>query len=172
MAKLPQVKCLYCGISFSRENTEYEQVGRRYAHKGCHEVYLKNQTKEEKDKQEFYAYLKQLFGQYNYTLVKRTAERFEKENDYTYEGMRKALYYFYEVKKNSTDKANGNIGIIPWVYNEANNYFATIENANKINSEKVITPNFNTERVIKIPVPKADKPKKRKFFNFLNKGEE
>ena len=37
-----------------------------------------------------------------------------------------ALKYFYEVKKNNTDKSNGSIGIIPWVYEEAINYYKTI----------------------------------------------
>ena len=37
--------------------------------------------------------------------------------------MLKALIYFYEVKGNSVEKANGGIGIIPWIYKDAYNYY-------------------------------------------------
>jgi len=35
MAKKPPVICLYCNKKFYREEEEYEQIGRRYAHKTC-----------------------------------------------------------------------------------------------------------------------------------------
>ena len=49
-------------------------------------------------------------------------------NDYnfTYSGIRKALIYFYEIKGNSIDKANGGIGIVPYVYKNAYNYYLAL----------------------------------------------
>jgi hypothetical protein len=43
--------------------------------------------------------------------------------EYTYSGIKRTLEYFYEVKKNSIEKANGGIGIVPWVYEEAKRYY-------------------------------------------------
>ena len=40
-----------------------------------------------------------------------------------YRGQLLTLKYFYEIKKNKTDKANGSIGIIPFVYAEAKAYY-------------------------------------------------
>lgn len=46
-----------------------------------------------------------------------------REYQYTYSGMLKALVYFYEVKGNNKNKANGGIGIIPFIYKDAYNYY-------------------------------------------------
>jgi starvation-inducible outer membrane lipoprotein len=81
--------------------------------------------------------------------------------------MRKALAYFYEVKKNSTEKANGGIGIIPYVYNNAYNYYYNIWMANQTNNAKPIEQYQPQERVIKIPPPKRVE-KKKKLFSFLD----
>lgn len=40
-----------------------------------------------------------------------------------YRGQLLTLKYFYEIKKNSTEKSRGSIGIIPFVYEEAKTYY-------------------------------------------------
>ena len=46
---------------------------------------------------DFYEYAKNLFQEdYNYILTKKLAERFIKENNYTYSGMLKSLKWYYE----------------------------------------------------------------------------
>jgi hypoxanthine phosphoribosyltransferase len=55
----------------------------------------------------------------------------------TYKGMTNALKYFYDVKKNSIEKSNNGIGIIPWVYEEAQKYFENKTIGEKIRMEKV-----------------------------------
>jgi hypothetical protein len=49
----------------------------------------------------------------------------------TYKGITRALMYFYDVQKNNTDKSNGGIGIVPWVYEDANRYYEKKENMEK-----------------------------------------
>jgi hypothetical protein len=46
--------------------------------------------------------------------------------NYTYSGILKALKYFYEIKGNSTEKANEGIGIVPYCYQDAYNYYFSI----------------------------------------------
>jgi hypothetical protein len=46
--------------------------------------------------------------------------------NYTYSGIHRSLEYFYEVKGNSLDKANGGIGIVPFVYQDAYNYYYSL----------------------------------------------
>ena len=49
-------------------------------------------TQEEKDIEAFYDYTKNLFGKnYNYILTKKLAEKYVRENNYTYSGMLKTL---------------------------------------------------------------------------------
>lgn len=137
------VKCLYCEQKFNRNDPSIKakQVSaRRYAHLHCWEEHIKNMTQEEKDEQEFYLYAKQLFGEdYNYILTKKLAERYVKENKYTYSGMLKSLKWFYEKEGNPIDDSNGTIGIIPYIYSKAAQYYYKIFLAKKINQQTSIT---------------------------------
>ena len=143
-----QVKCLYCGKYFDRDKEPTKQVSaRRYAHLKCWEEHIANMSQEEKDMIAFYEYTKQLFGEdYNYTLTKKLAERYIKENKYTYHGMLKTLKWYYEKEGNSLDKSNGSIGIIPYIYKQALNYYYTLYQAQLVNKEKDIS-NFTLPKV-------------------------
>lgn len=46
-----------------------------------------------------------------------------RKKGYTWLGLMRSMEYFYIVKRNSIDKANGNIGIIPHVYDQAQFYY-------------------------------------------------
>ena len=52
---------------------------------------------------------------------------YRKKYGYTYKGMFFSVKYFFEIKKNSWDKANGAIGIVPYVYKEATDYWVERE---------------------------------------------
>ena len=153
-----KVICLYCKEKFDRDKEPTKQVSaRRYAHLKCWNDHLANMTQEEKDIQNFYDYTKTLFGEnYNYILTKKLAERYVKENNYTYSGMLKTLKWYYEKEGHSLDKSNGSIGIIPYIYNKALNYYYALYQAQLINKEKDIS-NFMLpkERNITIESPRV-----------------
>ena len=119
------VICKYCGIKFDRDSEPCESVGgRRYAHKECAIKYQSSLTQEQKDEISFYEYTKNLFKEeYNYVMTKKLAEQYVKAYNFTYSGMQKALFWFYEVKRNSLEKSNGSIGILPYIYNDAKDYY-------------------------------------------------
>ena len=71
-------------------------------------------------------------------MNRKQMKDFVENYHYTYSGMKKALVYFYEIKKNDISKANGGIGIIPYVYRDAYNYYYTLWLANQKNENKVI----------------------------------
>lgn len=48
-----------------------------------------------------------------------------------YRGQLLTLKYFYEVKKNSIEKSNRSIGIIPWIWNESKLYYEKQEKHQK-----------------------------------------
>ena len=132
------VKCLYCGEEFDRDKEEFVKINRRYAHPQCAEAHEANMTQEERDYEDLFQYCKKLFGEdYNYVMTKKLIEKYKKENDYTYSGMKKCLQWFYEIKGNSIEKANGSVGIIPYCYKASydyyyNLYLATEKNKNYI----------------------------------------
>ena len=52
---------------------------------------------------------------------------------YTFSGILGTLVYWYEVKQAQIDKANGGIGIVPYVYDQAKEYYMKIHQANALN---------------------------------------
>ena len=175
MAKAKQhlVKCKYCGKIFDANIEPFEKPSsNRYAHKSCHEEFLKTQSQEDLDKKALYDYINKLFkGQCNMAAINRNIKRYREEYNYTYSGIYKALIYFFEIKGNSIEKANGNIGIVPYVYKDAFNYYYSIWEANQKNETKKIEDYLPEEHVITIQSPHR-KIKQRKLFTFLDEEEE
>lgn len=68
-----------------------------------------------------------LKGDYNFFLCESQRKRFIKEHQYTNKGMYFALKYFYEVQGNDWTKSHGSIGIIPYIYKEATEYWVSQE---------------------------------------------
>jgi hypothetical protein len=54
-------------------------------------------SKEERDMEAFFEYVRNLFKEdYNHILTKKLAERYVKENNYSYSGMLKTLKWYNE----------------------------------------------------------------------------
>ena len=94
-----------------------------------------------------------------------------REYQYTYSGMLKALIYFYEVKGNNKNKANGGIGIIPFIYKDAYNYYYNLWMIQQSNKDKNVIDYVPKLKEIKIPIPKKE-PRKRSVFTFLDEQED
>lgn len=167
------VKCFYCGKQFDRDKVPCVAVNsRRYAHKECEE----QANGKNEDLAALEAYIKQLF---NYeTLpaeVNRQIQQFVKKG-YTYTGILKSLKFFYEVEHGSKEKSGGRIGIVPYVYERAKEYYYNIWLAQQKNIERINeTYIMNTIEipVIEVHIPSPSrKPMKRnrRLFTFLEEG--
>lgn len=172
--KLPLVKCPYCGKTFSRDVEEYVQINsRRYAHKECFDRHNAELSQEEKDKIALDNLIKSLFG---YTSiperVKRQIDDYHNNKKYSYSGISKSLIWFYQIKGNPIEKANGGIGIVPYIYEDARNYYTAIWIAQQQNQAKPIEQ-WEPEIVeIHIPPPKSKPLQGKKFFSFLDEEED
>lgn len=165
------VICPYCQERFDRDKVDYIQIGRRYAHTSCHENHQKELSGIEKDKIALENYIKKLLGIEIITpKVKRQIQEYLEKYNYTYSGILKALIYFYEVKGNDTSKANGGIGIVGYIYQEAWNYYYALWLANTQNEGKDISKYKPNEVVVRITPPKRES-RRRKLFSFLDKEE-
>lgn len=174
MATKHIVKCLYCEKSFDANIEPYEKVGRRYAHIDCYKNYQANKSKEEKDKEALEKYILELFGlEYITPRIKKQINSYLNEYKYTYSGMLRSLKYFFEIKRNDVEKANQGIGIIPYIYQDAYNYYYNlwlIKEKNKNKFKEKFT-NYKPEEIeIKIAEPKR-KVRRRKLFSFLDSEE-
>lgn len=81
------------------------------------------------DRDALWYYIYRLFGEctpdkpvsdWNVTQMQKF-----KRQGMPYKGQLLTLKYFYEIKRNSTERAKGSIGIIPFVYEEAKCYYET-----------------------------------------------
>lgn len=110
------VKCTVCGQSFDRDKIPAVKSGaRRYAHLKCcpdgERIEIQAPPIDE-DLENLESYIKQLLKEdYINARVKKQLKNFKEQYGYSYSGILKSLVYFYEVKKNPIDKANGGIGM-------------------------------------------------------------
>jgi hypothetical protein len=163
------VKCTVCGESFDRDKIQAVKSGaRRYAHYTClpegELVPLPNAVVDQ-DLVDLENYIKNLLGDdYNPARVKKQIKDYKNEYNYSYSGMLKALVWFYEVKGNSIEKANGGIGILPFVYQDAYNYYYSLYLAQLVNEEKDVNQYKTKVREIEIRSPKPS-PRYVKLFD-------
>ena len=149
------VKCAVCGKQFNREKEKTVKYGaRRYAHFNCapdNEIVFDPSND---SKLVLEDYIMKLFQfEEMPQKVKKTITRMIKEYGYTYDGILGSLIYFYEIKGNTTEKSNNNVGIVPWIYDEAREYYAGIDAAIAVNEDKDLDA-WNIEtRVVEIPPP-------------------
>lgn len=96
-------------------------------------IQLSKQQNDDRDALWYYIY--RLFGQaekdkpvsdWNITQMMKF-----KRQGMPYRGQLLALKYFYEIKKNSVQKSNKSIGIIPWVWEESRQYYFKLEQKQK-----------------------------------------
>ena len=102
--------------------------------------------------------------------IQKQIKKYIEENNYTYSGIKKALVYFFEIKGNSVEKANGGIGIVPYVYTQAYNYYYSLWLAQQKNEDKIVQEYIPKVKEIVIPIPEKN-PRKRKLFSFLDDEE-
>ena len=169
MAAQHNVKCLYCGQIFDAKEEDkdivwYKPRTNRYAHISCGKQADSTKSQEEKDFDELYRYVKdEQKENFNFVQFDRITKAWIKDYGYTYSGMLKSLLYFYEVKKNSKEKFRaGSLGIIPFCYVQAYNYYYNIYMANQVAG----TGDYDHHRTRVVEIdPPAAAPKTIKLFN-------
>lgn len=161
-----KVKCKYCGKEFDRDKIECVLVSaKRYAHIECHNNYLNNRTQEEKDQEALENYIMFLFKEpFVNARIKKQLKEYKKEYNFTDSGMLKSLKWWFEIKGNSIEKANGGLGILPYIYKDALQYYYALYLAQIANQEKDISQYINKSKTIEIKPPKAEK-RHPKLFN-------
>ena len=163
------VVCYVCKKPLSKKDANCIMAGNgKYAHAECQEA---EEKREKTDREKLEEYIKELFNiNYIEPRVKAQINKFVDEYNYTYSGIHKALHYFYEIKGGDKSKANGGIGIVPYVYQDAYNYHYNLWLAKQKNADievELYVPQIK-EIVIPRPVPNL---KKRKLFTFLDEDE-
>lgn len=147
------VTCAYCGCkTVDKLSQDYVAYKGKNFHKECCE--------KQKEKDEFYAYVCEVFKlKAPGPRIYSQGNNFVKQHGYTYLGMQQTLYYIYTIKKHTNDRPidSKSIGLIPYYYDEAQEYFKKIEKKKEIIRKEIMS---TVEEVV--PVKIAASPKKSK----------
>ena len=162
MAKEIPVKCLYCGQEFYRSQTEWVKPrGNRYAHKECA---MKEEVKQGVILQ-VHDKMKNILGvNYNKTKIDKQIKSLLKEGK-TEIGILRTLEYWYDIKQSSPAQANGGIGIVPYVYGEAMNYFDRQKRYKEMQQTIDIDSYIDDTKILKVSPKPIKKPIGVKLFN-------
>ena len=163
------VKCRICGERFDADTEPVEKHGKTwYAHKKCYDEREAAKTQEEKDLDHLMQYCATLYGRlFNYNQTLRLAKSYHEKNGFSFSGIERTMKYVYEIKKEPIEKGNGSIGIVPYMYDQAYNYWYFIWLANQNNEAKILERYEPKIIEIKIPEP-VRKMHRRKVFTFLD----
>lgn len=160
------VNCFWCSkamLPTDKDVVELKNMYGRYAHKDCAEKHPAD------DIEKLRVYIIQLYeckDDDSWPRLMLQAQTIAKEYNFTYSGMMKSLEYFYRVKGNPIDKNKG-IGIIPYVYKQARDYYYNLYLAQQANKDKNIDDYIPKDIEVHISVPQRD-IRQRKLFTFLD----
>lgn len=159
-------KCLFCNKEFDVNSEPFERVGKRYAHKTCQINEEKNENSEYKQKKRLEEFICELFKvSYVPPLIQKQIKDF-RSLGYSYEGIYFSLFYFYKTKRNPIKR--GTIGIVSFVYEEANTYYDQIRrkiDENKDKNKEILEQKVDVIQ-LKIPNQKPN-TKPKKYFKML-----
>lgn len=161
--------CIFCSKLINLSNERFVQVQtNKYAHFTC---FQKDQVREKTDQEKLDEYIIKLFDlDYVTPKIRKQIEKYLKENRFTLTGILSSLKYFYEVKKNSTEDANDGIGIVPYIYETAKNYYYALYMTNLANREKNIQDYI--PKVVEVKVtPQKRKPFGHNKFSMVEKDD-
>ena len=155
------VKCPKCEEPFDRDNIQAVRInGRRYGHAKCYpdnNNFVPLVEKKISEEQKIKNYAKSILKeQYVAARVNKQIKDFLAEG-YTASGILKTLIYWYEIKHNDISKAMGGIGIVPYVYKQALDYYYNLYLAEMANVDKDIDEYRPKEIFISIDLPKKEK---------------
>lgn len=155
------VKCPKCGETFDRDIIQAVKInGRRYGHAKCYpdnNNFVPLVEKKISEEQKIKNYAKSILKErYVAARVNKQIKDFLAEG-YTASGILKTLIYWYEIKHNDVSKAMGGIGIVPYVYKQALDYYYNLYLAEMANVDKDIDEYRPKEIFISIDLPKKEK---------------
>lgn len=100
--------------------------------------------------------------------IRKQIKTYVDEYHFSYSGIMLTLKFFFEVKKNDISKSNGGIGIVPYVYKQAEEYYYSLWLAKQTNEDKDIEDFKPVEHIVKIISPEREKMRPRSLFTFLD----
>lgn len=165
--KVNEKICLVCGKIVDIEKEEFRLIGNRYLHLEC---FNKRMDSDDKYIDEIYTFLKEDAGiNYNYLQCEKQRISYNKKG-MSNQDIYHTLRYAYGVKKLNTANSCGRIGIVPYLYEEAIQYYKRLQD-NKKKVEKAYRKQLKNESKI-VQIIDNKEPKKRDYIDIDSIGVE
>lgn len=143
------VKCVYCSKQIDRTTESFIVVNKRYAHNDCAD----QEDKDRQDREKLNHLLYEIFEEnVNFGMIGQQIKTFKSQYRYTISGITGTLYYCYKIKNMPVTKKTNGIGIVPFFYKEAREYFSSVSRGRE-NAQGVIE---NHKKTIHISSPRAE----------------
>ena len=143
------VKCIYCNTSIDRSVQPFVTINKRYAHEEC----ARQEDLDRQDRERLNVMLYELFGEnVNFGMIGQQIKNFRSQYRYTLGGITGTLHYCYKIKNMPITKKTNGIGIVPFFYKEAREYFSSVSRGRE-NAQGVIE---NHKKTIHISSPRAE----------------
>lgn len=121
---------------------------------------FREKDKESKSIESLESYICELFEiEHISAKIKKQIKDMITYYNFTYSGILGTLKYWYEIKNNTTEKANQGIGIVPYVYTDAKKYYETIFYAQQSNKDINLDSIAKERLKIIIKSPKVNRNK-------------
>lgn len=139
-----EVICTVCKQKFDTNLIQAVHSGpRRYAHAAClpdNTDFVPLGPEADPELIKLKEYIGQVYGEKgNYALIAKQIKKFHDEDGMSYNAILKSLVYFYDVKHNTIDSSKGGIGIVPFIQQDAKNYFLALFLAQNANEDKTLS---------------------------------
>lgn len=163
------VQCFYCKKTIRKDDSECHQLYQDvYAHIKC--INIENQRpKTEAELLDIFL-CKKFNTDFINPALRKQINTFIKEYHYTYSGIEKALTYYYDIQGHEFDKTNYSLGMVPYVYQKAYNYYYDRWLISQKNSNIDINKYIPKEVEVVVPMP-TSQSKLKKHFQFIDKDE-
>lgn len=171
-----KVKCRWCGQHFDTDSlSEHEWImpsRNQYYHTKCWSDKQNGKIRPEENQDGFLVWKLNIFdfierdlkGDCNYTRITQQMKQYKNQfPHWTYKGMFFALKWFYEIKRNNWDKANGGLGILPYIYDEGTEYWRQQERIKQGTVQKIQQQLEQRKNREQVKIKKKRKTQKTKF---------
>ena len=165
--------CPKCSQRFDRDKIQSVKIGaRRYGHASCYPDNTElvpmevAKPKGDPDLAALNEYIDKIFkGEQNKARTKKYIQQFHNEMNYFYSGILKSLIYHFEIQNGSIEKANKSIGIVPYIYDEAKEYYYKLYMASSANENVDAVKVTSKEKEVVIKEPRRKTSFLKKLFD-------
>lgn len=117
------VICQHCREKFVRTEGNFIKDTKGYYHDTCHKTMLQERA----GREDLLKYCYEILGKdMNPALIQKQLKQFVDKYHYTESGVKGTLYYLVEIKKMRLNPKMG-IGIVPYYYTKARDYFTKLD---------------------------------------------